>query len=1149
MKLSVFLSLCSLRVSYASGLYTQGVTVNIEAKNETVAEILKDIEAQSGYDFFYNNKLVNVNRRVSVSSKKGDIFDVLNQVFDGTNVTYSVLDKKIVLSTKEIDSRVTSSSSQQSSRHTVKGKVVDANGEPIIGATIVEVGTTNGTVTDFDGNFTLNVSDTNAKLDISYIGYKKVVLSATSKSLSNIVLKEDTEVLDEVVVVGYGTQKKVNLTGAVSQVTEEVFQSRPVQNVSQALQGLVPGMTFGLDQNGGQLNNTPSISIRGAGTIGKGSKAAPLILIDGVEGDMNLLNPQDIESISVLKDASASSIYGSRAPFGVILVTTKSGKTGKTTVNYNMNVRFNQPLADYHSMDSYEFMHYINDGRTNGGQAPYFSDEQLQNTLDYKNGKVGLIVPLDAAGHYTFNWGNDNTDWYDVFFKDFAISNEHSVSVSGGSDKFSYYVSGNLMNQNGILNYADESYKRYVINGKINSKINKYISLSYNTKWMRSDYNAPSFLGQIFFHQLVRHWPNASVMDPNGHYTDVSGIPQLQDGGRQKQTMDQNYQSLQIDITPLSGWAIHLQGTYRVTTNFNHTDYQAVYAYTPDEEPYPLELTTILPAGQTRVSESANKTDYYNVNVFSDYSHQFGNHYLKIMGGFNAEHNNYRNLTGRRDGIISPDLPTLNTSTSMDLATGGYSHWATAGFFARVNYNYKEKYLLEINGRYDGTSRFMKDKRWNLFPSFSLGWNLSHENFWKPLESVVNQFKVRGSWGELGNQNTTSLYPFYETLPVKMTDGSWLLNGKKPNTADIPALVSSMLTWERVRSYNVGFDFGAFSNRLTGSFDYFVRRTVDMVGPAPELPLVLGIAVPNVNNADMKSYGFELELGWRDRIGKVDYGVKFNLSDAQQKVMRYPNTTGLFSDWYAEKMNGEIWGYTTLGIAKTQEEMDKHLASLPNGGQNALGKKWGAGDIMYADLNGDGKVDGGKGTLSDPGDQTIIGNSTPRYNFGLTLDASWNGFDFSVFFQGVGKRDYAPIVGTNGAMFWGITSNLWQSVGLEDHWDYFRPEGHPMGANIDAYYPRPDLTSNKNHQVQTRYLQNAAYIRLKNAQIGYTLPQKWTQKLMINRCRIYVSGDNLWTGTKLADMFDPETLAAGDWGSGKTYPLSRVISFGLNVNF
>ena len=1061
MKLSVFLSLCSLGVSYASGLYAQGVTVNIEAKNETVAEILKDIEAQSGYDFFYNNKLVNVNRRVSVSSKKGDIFDVLNQVFDGTNVTYSVLDKKIVLSTKEIDSRVTSSSSQQSSRHTVKGKVVDANGEPIIGATIVEVGTTNGTVTDFDGNFTLNVSDTNAKLDISYIGYKKVVLSATSKSLSNIVLKEDTEVLDEVVVVGYGTQKKVNLTGAVSQVTEEVFQSRPVQNVSQALQGLVPGMTFGLDQNGGQLNNTPSISIRGAGTIGKGSKAAPLVLIDGIEGDMNLLNPQDIENISVLKDASASSIYGSRAPFGVILITTKQGKIGKPKVSYNASVRFNSPLADYHTMDSYELVHFINDARTNGGQQPYFTDQQIQNVLDYKNGTSGIIMGFKDDTHFEPRQANANTDWYDLYMKDVVTSQEHSLSVSGGTDCFSYYISGNFLGQDGLFNYVDETYKRYSLNAKINAKINQYVSVSYNTKWFRSDYNAPSGLAQVFFHQLSRKWSTIPLTDPNGYYTETSGVIEFQDGGRQKQTLDTNFQTLQLDINPLDGWGIHLQGTYKISTNFTHKDYQAIYSHDVNGKPFPMEFTGFTKAGQSRVSELAKKYDYYTVNLFSDYYHQFGDHYLKVMGGFNAEHNNARDLSGQRDGIMVSDLPTLNTSSDLDLASGGYSHWATAGFFARLNYNYKEKYLLEVNGRYDGTSRFMRDQRWNLFPSFSLGWNISRENFWKPLESVVNHFKIRGSWGELGNQNTDSLYPFFETVPIKINSGNWLVNGKKTNTADIPALVSTMLTWERVQTSNIGFDFGAFSNRLTGSFDYFVRKTLDMVGPAPELPSVLGIAVPNTNNADMKSYGFELELSWRDKIGAVDYGVKFNLADAKQKILRYPNMTNRFEDWYVGKMNGEIWGYTTIGMAKSQEEMDEHLASLPNGGQNALGKKWGAGDIMYADINGDGRVDGGKGTLADPGDKKIIGNSTPRYNFGLVLDAAWKGLDISVFFQGVGKRDYAPAENTQGAMFWGAVENIWQSATLEDHWDYFRPEGHPMGANLDAYYPRPDFTTKK----------------------------------------------------------------------------------------
>lgn len=1149
MKLSVFLSLCSLGVSYASGLYAQGVTVNIEAKNETVAEILKDIEAQSGYDFFYNNKLVNVNRRVSVSSKKGDIFDVLNQVFDGTDVTYSVLDKKIVLSTREIDSRVTSSSSQQSSRHTVKGKVVDANGEPIIGATIVEVGTTNGTVTDFDGNFTLNVSGTNAKLDISYIGYKKVVLSATSKSLSNIVLKEDTEVLDEVVVVGYGTQKKVNLTGSVSQVTEEAFQSRPVQNVTQALQGVVPGMNVSVGNDGGMLNSTPSVSIRGAGTIGSGSTASPLVLIDGVEGNMNMLNPQDIESISVLKDAASASVYGSRAPFGVILITTKKGKEGKATVSYSNNFRWNSPLNQPETMDSYRFVHYLNDAKTNAGQAPQFSQQVIDNIAARNRGEIGLVVPITNNGTYSFGEANADTDWYKLHYKDWALSQEHSLSVSGGTDKLNYYVSGNFMDQEGLLRYANDSYYRYTLNGKISGKINKYISFSYNTKWFKTNYDAPSYLTGLFFHEILRRWPNYPAIDPNGYPIQQSQIIHLQDGGRQKEDNNQIMQQLSVVINPLPGWNIHLEGNARISTAFKHTDIEALQAHDAYGKPYDIPSNNKLVAGQSRVTETASKTDFYTVNIYSDYSRQFENHYFKVMAGFNAEVNNARSLSGQRDGIISSDVPTLNTATLEDLATGGYSDWATAGFFGRINYNYKERYLLELNGRYDGTSRFLRDQRWNFFPSFSAGWNVAKENFWKPMEKWVNMLKFKASWGELGNQNTSSLYPFFETMPLTIGKGKWLLDGALTNTAGIPALVSTLLTWERVRSFNIGLDFGMFSNRLTGSIEYFKRKTLDMVGPAPQLPAVLGIAVPKTNNADMQSVGFDFDIQWRDRIGKVDYGIKFNLSDAQAKVLRYPNTTDAIGDWYAGKLSGTYWGYVTKGIAKTDEEMQEHLASLPNGGQNKIGSKWGAGDIMYVDVNGDGQISPGQNTLSDHGDKTIIGNSTPRFNYGIILDAAYAGFDFSMFFQGVGKRDFMPQAGQQGAMFWGVVNNLYQCTALEEHWDYFRPEGHPMGANLDAYYPRPDISTSKNQQAQTRYLQNAAYIRLKNVQIGYTLPKAWANKLHLNKCRIYVSGDNLWTGTKLASMFDPEALGNMDsWGAGKTYPLSKVISFGLTVN-
>lgn len=399
-------------------------------------------------------------------------------------------------------------------------------------------------------------------------------------------------------------------------------------------------------------------------------------------------------------------------------------------------------------------------------------------------------------------------------------------------------------------------------------------------------------------------------------------------------------------------------------------------------------------------------------------------------------------------------------------------------------------------------------------------------------------------------------------MDIKTKDGEWLVNGQKPTTAVMPGMVSDMLTWERVRSWNVGVDFGALNNRLTGSFDYFNRKTLDMVGPAPELPVILGADVPKINNADMESYGFELEVSWRDRIGNVNYGIKGVLSDARQKVTRYPNATDDFSNWYAGKMSGEIWGYTTIGIAKSQQEMDAYLATLPNGGQDAIGSGWGAGDIMYADLNGDGKIDGGAGLLSDSGDKSIIGNSTPRYNYGITLDAEWKGIDISMFFQGIGKRE----VEVGGPYFWGAVSNEWQSAGFDEHWDFFREEGNSLGANLDAYYPKPIFNSNsliadRNHQTQTRYLQNGAYLRMKNIQLGYTFPKKWMNTIKIQSLRVYVSGDNLLTFTKMAKMFDPETVDGREWwdtdtnqssktgNNGKVYPLSKVISFGINVNF
>ena len=430
---------------------------------------------------------------------------------------------------------------------------------------------------------------------------------------------------------------------------------------------------------------------------------------------------------------------------------------------------------------------------------------------------------------------------------------------------------------------------------------------------------------------------------------------------------------------------------------------------------------------------------------------------------------------------------------------------------------------------------------------------MAKENFWTDWEEYVGMLKLRGSYGELGNQNTENWYPTYQVMTVTASNGDWLMNGLKPNTAAVPALVSSAMTWERIRTWNVGLDVSALNSRLSASVDVYQRKTLDMIGPAPELPVVLGTDVPQTNNTDLRTYGWELSIGWNDRLEcGLGYSATFLLSDSQTEITRYPNETGTLNTdvnasaedmIYRKGMKlGEIWGYETLGIAKTQEEMDAHLASLPNGGQDAIGSRWTAGDIMYKDLNGDGKIDSGASTENDHGDLTVIGNNTPRYQFGLDLNMDYKGFDLRLFFQGVMKRDYFQ----NSFYFWGAGSTVWESTCMIPHLDYFRADpDHVLGQNLDAYFANPDFSSDKNRQTQSRYLQNAAYIRLKNVQLGYTLPEHITKKFLVSKLRVYVSGENLWTGTSIFGTFDPETIDGG-W-DGSVYPLSKTISVGLSL--
>ena len=1045
----------------------------------------------------------------------------------------------------------------QNSTIKVKGVVNDAMG-PVIGASIVEKGNTgNGTITDIDGNFSLNVSS-NSTLIVSFVGYKAQEIPVAAKTFFTIDLKEDNEMLEEVVVVGFATQKKVNLTGSVGTATAKDIEARPVANAVQALQGVIPGLNISNSGNGGELNATKSIDVRGTGTVGKDasgnafSSGSPLILIDGMEGDLNSINPQDIESISVLKDAAASSIYGSRAPFGVVLVTTKSGKSGRAQINYNMNMRYSTPIKMPDMANSYEFVNLFDDAEYNGSGKHLYTDEYRQFVYDFMTGKSDdYIWGNGSGGKWNYDYSANNVNWLKEYYRNTAPSQEHNVSVSGGSDKMTYYLSANYMTQEGFMRYGTEDYDRYTITAKISAQLTKALKVDYSNRWVRTDYERPTYMNDDFYNHILRRArPVRAVYDPNGYLmSDINYIGVMRDGGRHNEQKDAMAQQLKITVTPLKNWNIIGEMNIKTDNNWNHWEQFVVYSHYKDnpENTY----TALTSANKDQVSEYSLKTTYLNPTVYSNYNFSLKEkHNFTVLGGFQAEIMKYRDMEGARTGLVTTDLPVLNLTTDADSYTlkGLYKNWKNAGFFGRINYDYNGKYLVEGNLRYDGSSRFRRGNRWILTPSFSLGWNVARENFWEKLADVVEVFKLRVSYGELANQNTTSWYPTYQTLGVTTNGGKWLQNGALTSVASVPGLISTSLSWEKIKNTNIGFDFGALNNRLTGSFDYFWRKTKNMVGPGVELPAILGATVPSTNNTDLTTFGWELSIGWRDKVGELGYGVKLNISDNQTRIDKYPNPTNSLSKYMAGELTGDIYGYTTIGIAKTQEEMDAHIASLPKGGQTAIGSKWEAGDIMYADINGDGKIDNGSNTLDDMGDLKKIGNNTPRFRTGITLDAQWKGFDFSMFWQGVLKRDFDP--GENSMVFWGTTgSGQWWSTSFKDHMDYFRAEdtASPLGANVNAYYPRP-LFNNKNHKTQTAYLQNAAYMRLKNLQLGYTLPKSLINKIGLQNVRVYVSGENLLTITGLSDTMDPETAGIGKQG-GTVYPLSRVYSFGLSVNF
>ena len=744
-----------------------------------------------------------------------------------------------------------------------------------------------------------------------------------------------------------------------------------------------------------------------------------------MEGDINTINSQDIESISVLKDAAASSIYGSRAPFGVILITTKGGnKEGKVVVNYNNSFRFSNLIRGKHMMNSVDFASWMNDARTNTGSSVFFENDRMKQIIAYHNatpytpgvrkaddGTLLYAIPAkpdNSVWQDGYAYGIDDIDWYNVVYKKTAFAHEHNASVSGGNDKFNYYVSGNYLYNGGFMDMGSDNYKRFNGTAKIGAQLARWIRMNYNMRFTRANYERPSALTNGLYSDMARQgWPVLPLYDRNGYlFSSPSPALGLKTGGQDRKETDIIYHQLSFILEPVRNWITHVDFNYKIDNSIRHWDSQRTYNHNVAGEP-------VIYNQNSNVHEDEFKDNYLNFQLYTEYNKSIAEkHNFHIMGGFQCEQLRRTEFGLQRNGIIDPEKSEVDLTNGLSYqgvaitpnVNGARNQWQTAGFFGRINYNYAERYLAELNLRYDGTSKFRSDKMWKLFPSISLGWRISEENFMKNTKDWLSNLKLRLSYGSLGNQNIDNWYQTYQTIAYRAFTGYWLQNGQKTNTTSAPGLVSSLLTWEKVESYNVGLDFGFFNNRLTGSFDYFVRNTKNMVGKAPELPSILGTGVPVTNNTDLRTNGWELQLSWNDQLANgLHYGVTFNLSDSRTKITRYPNNPTNSIDTYIKgRYINEIWGYTTKGIAKSNEEMNAHLSTTD---QSTIGSNWAAGDIMYEDTNNDKQINDGARTITDHGDLKVIGNSTPRFLWGIDLNASWKGFDIRAFFQGVMKRD------------------------------------------------------------------------------------------------------------------------------------------------
>ena len=1026
----------------------------------------------------------------------------------------------------------------ENDQNTITGVIADDKGTPLPGVTILVKGTSNGVASDFDGKYSIKVQK-NDILIVTFVGYITQEILVDSQTTINITLKEETSELEEVVVVGYGTQKKINLTGAVSSVNiSKDLGERPVGNITSMLQGVLPGLSVSTSNSGGEPGAALNINIRGAGTL-TGNGGRPYILVDGIPysaAELNSLNPDDIENVTVLKDAASAAIYGSKGAYGVILINTKKGALGaKAKVEYSSNWAYSSPTNIPKMADSYNFALMVNQAQINSGQTPWFSEDQLQKIIDFQNGLITDEAD-DADGDGNWDGGKRayaNNDWYDIFFKNNVPRTKHDLSVRGGDQKTTYFLSGSFFDQEGALKFGADHYDRLNLTTNISTEVSKWLTVKAIARYAKEEEDFPSggfgnFTRHIMYHQMSRTHPTSALYDPEGNVIDANAL-RMSDAGRQIKQTHTSFFNFSGVLEPVKDWVTTLTYNKNIKSAFtDREEFKAEFAQADGE---------IVNRGYSPESiEKIARLDERDLfNIVSSYNYSIKErHNIAVLIGYEQRLDQYSLVGAERLELLTQEVPTINTSIGEQYASDAEGHFATQGVFARFKYNFKEKYLLEFNGRYDGSSYFKEGNRWGFFPSISGSYVLSKESFFR--SKFINVLKLRASWGSLGNHDPALANRYTALMPGGTNQ--WLEDGKQLVFINAPAIISPTLTWETVTTTNFGIDAAFFNNRLNTTFELYQRVTSDMIGASSIVPVTLGTAAPVVNNAELSVDGWELSMSWRDRIGDdFSYGIGFNISDNTGKITGENEPTGILNTRRLGNFLGDIWAYTSVGFYET----DEAAAAGPD--QSKFHNRWLAGDMEYADLNGDGRIDNGTNTINDHGDMSIIGNSRAHYNYGINFNASYKGIDLSILFQGVAKRDYLFTNTTN--LYYGFRGNFWQSSYISSATNYWTAE------NPDAFFPKPYNTGEhrKNTQPQTKYLEDASYIRLKNLQIGYSLPSAVLKSTgFINSLRLYISGENLWTKTDLNENFDPETLG-GSWGDGKIYPPSRVISLGMNLSF